>query len=76
VLIDRLGRLEVWRPPIENLIVSKLIRCDAKDLSDIRFLISRHRPETKRIRDLIATLSPRSREQALENLVYLDIFSP
>lgn len=75
VLIDRLGRLEIWRPPIENLIVSKLIRCDAKDLSDIRFLISRHHPDRQCMHDLISALSAKAREQALENLVYLDIFS-
>lgn len=75
ILMDRLGRLEIWRPPIENLIVSKLVRFDAKDLSDIRFLISRHRPDGQVIRKLIQSLPPTSREHVLENLVYLDILS-
>lgn len=31
VFVERLGRLELYRPPIENLIVSKLVRADARD---------------------------------------------
>ena len=70
-----MGRLEIYRPPIENLIVSKLIRADSRDLSDIRFLISRHRPDLSLVRELAGKLSVKGREKVLENLVYLDIFS-
>ncbi|HEY1718811.1 MAG TPA: hypothetical protein VGH42_11045 [Verrucomicrobiae bacterium] len=45
VLIDRIGRLQLFRPPVENLIAAKLIRAEPKDLGDIRFLVSRHRPD-------------------------------
>ena len=73
VLIDRLGRLHLFRPPIENLIAAKLIRAEPKDLGDIRFLVSRHRPELSRVRRIIAEFNPLARERATENLVYLDV---
>jgi len=73
VLIDRIGRLQIFRPPVENLVAAKLIRADAKDLGDIRFLLQVHRPATEAIRTIIDTLPPPARERALENLVYLDI---
>ena len=73
VLIERLGRLQIFRPPIENLIAAKLLRAEPKDLGDIRFLMSRHRPETARIRKVISEFSGATRERATENLVYLDV---
>ena len=76
MFIDRLGRLQLFRPPIENLVVSKLIRCEPRDLSDIRFLMSRHRPDGAAIRRLIAGLSPANRQRAEENLIYLSVIEP
>ena len=76
VLVDRMGRLEIYRPPAENLIAAKLIRAEPKDISDIRFLVSLHRPDPARIRALIATLPAASRERAEENLVYLEVLAP
>lgn len=76
VFLERIGRLRLHRPPIENLIVSKLIRCEPRDLSDIRFLISRYHPSVERIQQIIAALSPRNREQAAENLIYLTAIQP
>ena len=73
VLIERLGRLHLYRPPIENLIASKLIRAEPKDLGDIRFLTSRHRPDVERVRRIVAEFNPPARERAAENLVYLDV---
>ncbi len=75
VLVDRFGRLEIFRPPIENLIAAKLIRADPKDLSDIRFLIAQHRPEFDRIREVIASLPAEARARAQENLVYLEVLA-
>ena len=75
VLVERLGRLHLFRPPIENLIAAKLIRSDPKNLGDIRFLDS-HRPSMDSIRAVIGSLEPVARERALENLVYLDILQP
>lgn len=76
VFLERIGRLRLYRPPIENLIVSKLIRCEPRDLSDIRFLVSHYHPDDATIRSLIAGLSPRNRGQAAENLIYLTVIAP
>jgi len=73
VFIDRIGRLALSRPPIENLVAAKLIRCEPRDLSDIRFLISRHRPDLAAIRRLVENRSPKNRERPSENLVYLSV---
>ena len=76
VLVDRMGRLEIYRPPVENLIAAKLIRAEPKDISDIRFLISLHRPDAARIRAIVVTLPPGSRARAEENFVYLEVLAP
>ncbi|MBI2946632.1 MAG: hypothetical protein HYY23_03235 [Verrucomicrobia bacterium] len=73
VLIQRIGRLHLFRPPVENLIAAKLIRAEPKDLGDIRFLVSRHRPDLLRVRKVIEEFKPPARERATENLVYLDV---
>jgi hypothetical protein len=73
VLIERMGRLHLYRPPVENLVAAKLIRADPKDLGDIAFLISRHRPDLNRIRQIIAAFDPQAREKAHENLVFLEV---
>jgi len=73
VFIERIGRLHLYRPPGENLIAAKLIRAEPKDLSDIRFLLSRHRPDLARVRHIVAEFPARARGRATENLVYLDV---
>lgn len=73
VLIERIGRLQLFRPPVENLIAAKLIRAEPKDLGDIRFLVSRHRPDLQQVRKIIAGFNPQARNRATENLVYLEI---
>lgn len=73
VLLERIGRLQLFRPPIENLIAAKLIRAEPKDLGDIRFLVSRHRPDLGRVRQIVAGFNAPARERATENLVYLDV---
>ena len=73
VFVERLGRLHIYRPPVENLVAAKLIRAEPKDLNDIAFLISRHRPDLQRIRQIIAGFGQTARERASENLVYLDV---
>jgi len=76
VFVERLGRLHIYRPPVENLVAAKLIRAEPKDLGDISFLVSRHRPDLQRIRQIIAGFDPTAREKASENLVYLDVLKP
>ncbi|HEY9175378.1 MAG TPA: hypothetical protein VI136_24090 [Verrucomicrobiae bacterium] len=73
VFIERMGRLHLYRPPVENLIAAKLIRAEPKDLSDIRFLLSRHRPELSRVRRIVGEFPAPARERATENLIYLDV---
>lgn len=76
VFIERIGRLQLYRPPVENLVAAKLIRAEPKDLGDIQFLVSRHRPDLQRVRDIIAKFNQPARERATENLVYLDVLNP
>jgi hypothetical protein len=73
VFLDRIRRLLLFRPPIENLVAAKLIRADPKDLGDIRFLASRHRPDLGRVRRIVSEFHPQARERATENLVYLEV---
>lgn len=73
VLIERMKRLHLYRPPAENLIAAKLIRAEPKDLTDIRFLLSRHRPDLRRVRKIIADFNVSARQRAKENLVYLNL---
>ena len=71
VLLDRLGRLYLYRPPAENLVAAKLIRAEQKDLGDIRFLLNHYHPDEQRIRKIIAGFDRLARTRATENLVYL-----
>ena len=73
VFIERIGRLHLFRPPVENLIAAKLLRAEPKDLGDIRFLMSRHRPDVARIRKVISEFNDPARARATENLIYLDV---
>ena len=69
----RIGRLSISRPPIENLIASKLTRGDIKDIEDIQFLYHHFQPDPTLIRTVIASFPKAKRELASENLVYLEI---
>jgi len=73
VLMERVGRLHLYRPPVENLVAAKLIRAEPKDLGDIRFLISRHRPDEQRVRHIVQGFERVAREKASENLAYLSL---
>lgn len=73
VLMERLGRLELYRPPIEHLIASKLVRGDARDVEDVIFLAGKYRPDMTTVRNVMETFSNPGRRQALENLVFLEI---
>jgi hypothetical protein len=73
VLVERFGRLEIYRPPIEHLIASKLARGDARDVEDVLFLTGKHRPDPAAVRAVVETFANPGKRQALENLVYLKI---
>lgn len=76
VLMERLGRLELYRPPIEHLIASKLARGDARDVEDVIFLAGKYRPDLARVRSIIKSFADPGRSQAIENLVYLELAEP
>ena len=76
VLIERLGRLHLLRPPVENLIASKLLRADPRDIADVIFLQSHYQAEIAKVRTIIATFPTEKRRVAEENLLYLDLLQP
>jgi len=76
VRVDRMGRLHLFRPPMENLIASKLIHGDARDIADVLFLQHQYHPDPGRIREIIAGFSASHRQRAEENLVYLNLTTP
>jgi len=73
VSMFRMGRLIVTRPPIENIIASKLTRADAKDIEDIHFLQKHYQPDLSVVRSVISKFPEAKKETAEENLVYLEI---
>ncbi len=73
VRIFKTGRLIISRPPIENIIASKLTRADAKDIEDIQFLRQFFQPDLAEIKNVISTFPAQKRDIAHENLVYLEI---
>jgi hypothetical protein len=73
VFMERLGRLYLYRPPIEHLIASKLIRGDDRDVDDVVFLMAKYSPARASIRTVIESFAEPGKTQALENLVYLEV---
>ena len=68
--------LDLVRPPVENLIVSKLIRAEPKDIEDIMHLANTHSPDFQKIREIIDGLPADHKWRASENSVYLEIMEP
>lgn len=73
VRMFKMGRLIVSRPPIENIIAGKLIRADAKDITDIQFLHKHFLTDIPAIRKIISSFPKPKREAAKKNLIYLEI---
>jgi hypothetical protein len=73
VLMEKMGRLEIYRPPIENIIASKLTRASEKDIEDIHYLSKVFLLDKDLVKKIIETFPQSVQESALENLVYLDI---
>ncbi|NJM36455.1 MAG: hypothetical protein HC845_00450 [Akkermansiaceae bacterium] len=69
----KIGRLIVSRPPIENIIASKLTRADAKDIDDVKFLQQHFQPDIGLIKKIILSFTSPKKEVATENLIYLEI---
>jgi hypothetical protein len=69
--------LIVCRPPIENIIASKLVRASPKDIEDIIYLKTRFAITKQQIENILKTFPPGiAKQTAEENLIYLDIESP
>ena len=72
-LWGRMGRLLIYLPPWPNLIASKLVRADARDVEDVLFLAGKGRIAAERVRSCAATMPEPARQRVMENLVYLEI---
>jgi hypothetical protein len=73
--LEKMGNLDLQSPPIENLIASKLLRCEAKDLEDISWMFSKYQPDVQKIKNIIKTFPSEAKSRATENLVYLEVIS-
>lgn len=73
VRIYKIGRLIISRPPIENIIASKLTRANSKDIEDIQFLHHHFQPDLIAVKKIIHTFPKAKKDIATENLVYLEI---
>ena len=69
----KMGRLIVSRPPIENIIASKLTRAADKDIQDILYLIKTYQPDIREIKTIVQSFPHAAKAQATENLIYLDV---
>ena len=65
------GQLVVVRPPIENIIASKMLRVSAKDLTDIAYLMDHYDVPKQKVANVIRSFPPGKRAEAEENMVYL-----
>lgn len=73
VLMEKMGRLELYRPPIENIIASKLTRAAEKDIQDILYLLKAYQPDIAEIKKIVHAFPPIAKAQGLENFVFLDV---
>ena len=73
--LDKMGNLDLLCPPVENLIASKLLRSDAKDLEDITWICSNYAPNITKVKEIIKTFPSKQKGIALENLVYLEVIN-
>lgn len=71
-VIFKSGNLEVVRPPLVNIIASKLVRGDERDIEDSVFLMTKFSISIDSVRLAIESIEVTySKETALENLVLL-----
>lgn len=75
-LIGQFGALSVTHPPAENLIASKLVRGEIKDIDDVVYLISKLDVPRASIEKAIGTLPYGIADTARENSVFLDVLMP
>jgi hypothetical protein len=73
--IENTGNLYLNCPPIENLIASKLLRSEAKDLEDINWMVSKYQPNLKKVKEIINSFPQEQKEKALENFIFLEVIA-
>lgn len=76
ILWGRFGRLHVYLPPWPNLIASKLARGDERDIADVLFLAGKYAVDANTVKNCAETMPEPTRQQVIENLVYLQILKP
>ena len=71
--VAQMGSLMVVRPPIENVISSKLVCGDVRDYDDIVFLVAKCSVTKAQIEQAVSTIRDKmAREATQKNLVLLD----
>lgn len=70
--VMREGGLVVIRPPMENIVASKLLRASDKDFADVAYLVETYGVTRQGVEKVLKHFPADKREQAAENLVFLD----
>lgn len=73
VIMEKMGRLELYRPPIENIIGSKLTRAAEKEIQDILYLLQAYQPNVTEIKAIIQSFPEPAKAHGLENIVFLEV---
>ena len=70
------GQLVVTRPPFANIVASKLVRSDPKDIEDMAYIVSHYGVTKDEVVKVLKSFPATQREVATENLVYFDVIAP
>lgn len=74
VTILKAGNLEIRRPPVENVVASKMTRGDARDYDDCAFLLRKCNIPLSRVEKAIDSIEDdMARETAMENMQVLKL---
>lgn len=71
--LHRSKDLDVVSAPAANLVASKLVRGDTRDIEDIFYLMAKFAPPRTAVEAIVMSFPERQRLVAMENMVYLDI---
>jgi hypothetical protein len=71
--LESIGNLNIQCPKIEYLIASKLLRAEGKDLEDITWMMTKYKPDVKKVKNVINSFPPEAKNKAKENLIYLSV---
>lgn len=71
------GKLTLTRPPFENIIASKLVRMNQRDIEDVTYLMREHEIDPDAVSAAIETFpAGYARDTASENTIYLAALAP